>query len=304
MCSLSQTLFVDLDGVICTEEPTFERPLAEAMPGARDALEALVAAGNQIVIYTSRSWAEFRVTEDWLRRNQIPYHGLHMGKPIADRWIDDRAIRFIDWVSTLEALDDHGQLPLGGPVDEDLLRRLRNATARVVDETVAREDVLSPILEVGPMVLTTAGDGGVFARMPETYRDTRRLLQDRGLEYISLDIDPSTSPDVIGDLVNADTLFGAGSFGTVLLLHCLEHIPQLWRVPGALRHLLCNGGQALIVTPWNIRFHGPRPDCWRISDDGYRALFEEGFEIERLEQLPTPGRPLSPLGIVCVVRRT
>jgi hypothetical protein len=27
-----------------------------------------------------------------------------MGKPIADVWIDDRAIRFADWDSTLEQL--------------------------------------------------------------------------------------------------------------------------------------------------------------------------------------------------------
>ena len=52
------TIMVDLDGVICTEEMTFERPLAQPLPGAKEALAQLKAAGHTVVVYTGRAWAD------------------------------------------------------------------------------------------------------------------------------------------------------------------------------------------------------------------------------------------------------
>ena|SRR5580765_5654590 len=98
------TILVDLDGVICTEERTFERSLATLKPGAREAMQALCDAGHTVVIYSARTWAELKMTEAWLREHQIPYHGLHLGKPIADWHIDDRAIQFTDWPDALGRL--------------------------------------------------------------------------------------------------------------------------------------------------------------------------------------------------------
>jgi phosphoglycolate phosphatase-like HAD superfamily hydrolase len=99
-----KTIMVDLDGTICTEERTFERPLATLIPGAREALERLRAAGHTIIVYTGRGWPEYRVTKQWIDDHRIPYDGIHMGKPIADVWIDDRALRFTNWADMLSAL--------------------------------------------------------------------------------------------------------------------------------------------------------------------------------------------------------
>jgi hypothetical protein len=111
-------LNVDLDGTICTEEPTFERSLAKPIPGAREALTSLAAAGHTIIIYSSRSWSELRMTEAWLKENQMPYHGLHLGKPVADLFIDDRAVTFTDWSSARSAVSQRaaarGGKPSGG----------------------------------------------------------------------------------------------------------------------------------------------------------------------------------------------
>lgn len=104
------TILVDMDGVICTEQRTFERCLATAVPGARAALEALAAAGHTIVIYSARSWSELKMTEAWLAQHQIPYHGIHLGKPVADCIIDDRALRFSNWPAALVEL---GLAPAG-----------------------------------------------------------------------------------------------------------------------------------------------------------------------------------------------
>jgi uncharacterized HAD superfamily protein len=95
------TIMVDLDGVLCTEERVFDRPLAKPIEGAREALAQLKAAGHTIVVYTARGWAEYRVTKQWLDDQGMSYDAIHMGKPIAHLWIDDRAIRFTSWKDTL-----------------------------------------------------------------------------------------------------------------------------------------------------------------------------------------------------------
>jgi trehalose-6-phosphatase len=106
--SRPQTIMVDLDGVLATEERTFDRPLAQPLPGAREALQQLRDAGHTIVVYTARGWAEYRYTKQWLDDNGFAYDGLHMGKPIADVWIDDRAIRHTGWDETLRQLSSNG----------------------------------------------------------------------------------------------------------------------------------------------------------------------------------------------------
>jgi phosphoglycolate phosphatase-like HAD superfamily hydrolase len=100
----AKTIMVDLDGVLCTEEMFLERPLAQPIAGAAAALRRLRAAGYVVVIYTARGWGEYRVAKQWLDDHGFEYDGLHMGKPVADVWIDDRAIRFTDWDDTLKQL--------------------------------------------------------------------------------------------------------------------------------------------------------------------------------------------------------
>ena len=102
------SIMIDLDGVICTEERVFDRPLAAPIAGAKEAIASLKAAGHTIVIYTARGWAEYRVTKQWLDDHGFAYDAIHMGKPIAHVWIDDRAIRFENWPKTLEQLGGLG----------------------------------------------------------------------------------------------------------------------------------------------------------------------------------------------------
>ncbi len=99
-----RTIMVDLDGVLCTEEQFHDRPLAEPIAGAREALEKLRAAGYIIVIYSARGWGEYRVTKHWLDQHGFTYDGIQLGKPVADVWIDDRAVRFTNWGDTLKQL--------------------------------------------------------------------------------------------------------------------------------------------------------------------------------------------------------
>jgi uncharacterized HAD superfamily protein len=92
---------IDIDGVLCSEERTFERPLAIVQAGAKDFLITLRKRGDVIILWTGRGWEQYKVTVDWLERNELPFDQLIMGKPIFDFFIDDRAIRHVDWGRTL-----------------------------------------------------------------------------------------------------------------------------------------------------------------------------------------------------------
>lgn len=291
-------ILIDMDGVICTEEKTFERALARPLPGAKESLEQLKLVGHQVIIYTARSWSELEMTKAWLSNHDIPYDGLHMGKPVADRIIDDRAIPFIGWPSALESLSKDNK----PDIDQIYLKTLRLATADFLHKAINSPNLQGPVLEVGPM--TKEGlNSPVYSYLPETFVDTRSLIQGLGVKYTSLDIDAAANPDIISDVMDVENHITPESIGTIFMMSCLEHMPKVFKIPMILNNILKPNGRAYLLTPWNLRFHGPRPDCWRISDDGYHALFDDFFIIENMEKIPCPGRPLSPVAVCCVLRK-
>lgn len=94
---ISKVIFIDIDGTICTEEKTFERPLAKPLPKAKEKVNELFKQGHTIILWTSRGWEQYNVTKHWLDAHGFKYHQLFMGKPIASIFIDDRAVKFEGW---------------------------------------------------------------------------------------------------------------------------------------------------------------------------------------------------------------
>jgi ribonucleotide monophosphatase NagD (HAD superfamily) len=92
-----KVLAIDIDGTICTEERTFERPLAKPLEGALDALKMLKSNGNTIILWTGRGWEQYKVTKQWLDDHGFPYDQILMGKPVVNIFIDDRARHFKNW---------------------------------------------------------------------------------------------------------------------------------------------------------------------------------------------------------------
>jgi hypothetical protein len=78
--------------------------LATPRAGAVESVNKLYDEGNTIIIYSARTWMEYEMTVDWLKKNNVKYHQLMMGKPIGDVWIDDRALQFGDWESMMNQL--------------------------------------------------------------------------------------------------------------------------------------------------------------------------------------------------------
>ena len=101
---------VDLDGVICElRRPDQSYADVGPRPGAVEALSRLRAAGNEIIIHTARHMRttggnvgrvvalQGETTLAWLRHHGIEYDEIHFGKPHADIYIDDNALRFESW---------------------------------------------------------------------------------------------------------------------------------------------------------------------------------------------------------------
>jgi capsule biosynthesis phosphatase len=109
---------IDLDGVICQlRRPGQDYADLQPVPGAIEKLRALRVAGHYIIVSTARHMKtcsgnvgqvvarQGAVTLNWLARHEIEYDEIHFGKPHADVYIDDNAVRFESW----EAIDGEGK---------------------------------------------------------------------------------------------------------------------------------------------------------------------------------------------------
>ena len=100
----------DLDGTICYTKKKDESYLeVKPIPGAVSTLKRLKKEGHYIIIMTARNMAthsnnlgkiianQAPIVFEWLKKHEIPYDEIHFGKPLADFYIDDKAIRLENW---------------------------------------------------------------------------------------------------------------------------------------------------------------------------------------------------------------
>jgi capsule biosynthesis phosphatase len=113
---------IDLDGVICELRAKDERyEDLRPVEGAVAAVQSLKAAGHTIILHTARHMKtcegnvglvlarQGRATFEWLARHDVPFDEIHFGKPQADVYIDDNALRFSAWS---EIAADGSNLPI------------------------------------------------------------------------------------------------------------------------------------------------------------------------------------------------
>ena len=96
-------VLVDFDGVIhaysrgWSDGTAYDSPL----PGAKEALQAMVDHGYEVVIFSTRSSGQIL---EWLRLHGFPRYRVTDQKLPAIAIIDDRAIHFVDWVGAITEL--------------------------------------------------------------------------------------------------------------------------------------------------------------------------------------------------------
>ena len=113
------TIAVDFDGVLHRYSKGWNKGSIYDPPvkGAKEAMEKLREEGHKLYIFTVRSNTLFhkkdkldqaKAMKEWLELHQIPYDKIWTyGKPMADLFIDDRAIGFRgDWNQTLQEVEE------------------------------------------------------------------------------------------------------------------------------------------------------------------------------------------------------
>lgn len=96
---------IDLDGVIAQGVDYTNYEECRVVPGTTEYMLSLKDAGYYIIIYSAR-WEEDReVTELWLFAHGVPYNELILGKPLADIYLDDKALKFENWESAWNQIE-------------------------------------------------------------------------------------------------------------------------------------------------------------------------------------------------------
>ena len=101
---------IDLDGVIAELKlPGQSYGDVGVVPGAVEKLRALKESGHYLILNTARHMktcngnvglVQARVgkqTLDWLAKHEVPYDEVFFGKPWAQIYLDDNAMRFNSW---------------------------------------------------------------------------------------------------------------------------------------------------------------------------------------------------------------
>lgn len=110
----------------------------------------------------------------------------------------------------------------------------------------------------------------------------------------TLDIDPSSDADYIGDITKYNNKLRKQSFDIIVCTEVLEHTLNPFRAIEEIYRLLKPNGILILSVPFNFRIHGPLPDCWRFTEHGLRELLKK-FVIIEICSTDTPGRNLMPI---------
>ena len=93
----SKTICCDIDGVIAAIAPDNDYNLSLPRQEIIAQIRQLHRQGHRIILFTARgtmTGIDWRaVTEEQMKKWNVPYDELHFGKPAADYYVDDRALR-------------------------------------------------------------------------------------------------------------------------------------------------------------------------------------------------------------------
>lgn len=112
--------------------------------------------------------------------------------------------------------------------------------------------------------------------------------------FDTLDIDPATKPTICADICSLDLPVASETYDLVLCISVLEHTYYPQQAIENIRRILKPGGTAAFQAPLNFRQHGPQPDLWRFTENGWRFMLHQ-WEDVKIDVLDAPERPLFPI---------
>lgn len=119
---------------------------------------------------------------------------------------------------------------------------------------------------------------------PQDHEGTRPFFADT-MDVETLDINPTAGTTYCSDLCKKNDQISANRFDLVVCTEVLEHVLNPFAAVAEINRILKPGGILLASSPFNLRIHGPLPDCWRFTEHGWRALLSEftGVDIVSLD---------------------
>ncbi len=101
--------------------------------------------------------------------------------------------------------------------------------------------------------------------------------------YVSMDIDPDTNPDFLGD-ITLKTEFESNYFDVVLCLSLLEHVKNPYKALNEINRILKPSGKIYITVPFINGRHGST-DYFRFTIEGLKEVLKEtNFKVIKVEK--------------------
>ena len=159
-----------------------------------------------------------------------------------------------------------------GFVLERLERQSKRLTRKGLYEFLERE-----YARIGPdQEVLTVGAGGSINKL------LGRHARERPFRVVSLDIDPSRGPDLVGDLCLHD--FGGRRFDVAVLGEVLEHTHSPHLALANVREALVDGGRLILTTPFVFPIHNRPIDYYRFTRYGLEFLLREFEDVRVVER--------------------
>ena len=156
-------------------------------------------------------------------------------------------------------------------------------------------------------ILEVGASSKLYSETVFSELDTRIISDfctEKKVDYQTLDINPDAQATYTGSVEDLSFLHDK-SFDVIIMLSVLEHVENIFAVPQELYKITKPGSLVFINTPFLFKVHGPIPDCWRISEFGYNALFRKHFIIKSIDTYPPDelGKNSMPLSLNVILER-
>lgn len=165
-------------------------------------------------------------------------------------------------------------MPLPSLLDDEYLSLSRSHISAFL-RTLPLEDKSLKVLEIGPKL----GWPG----------------------WHTLDINEAVGATYTADICSAALPISGQTYDLVLCISVLEHVYDPVMALRNIRRIVKHSGMAAFQAPLNFRQHGPQPDLWRFTENGWRYLLRD-WEDVKIDVLDSPERPLFPIAYTITAR--